>query len=107
MQIRKIKCIILFQFTNGKQSKRAFVEISKIIQTTVILLENHIANLKRSYNFESTLKICLNYLSANFTKWSNTLKQFVAKLPTKFLSVFDHFVRLALKGLKNILFLKF
>ena len=38
-----------------------------------------------------------NPLSANFTKWSNTLKQFVAKLPTNCLSVFDHFVGLALK----------
>ena len=43
----------------------------------------------------------LNPLSANFTKWSNTLKEFVGKLPTNCLSVFDHFVGLALKGLKN------
>ena len=41
----------------------------------------------------------LNRLSANFTKWSNTLKHFVGKLPTNCLSVFDHFVNLALKGL--------
>ena len=39
-----------------------------------------------------------NPLSANSTKWSNTLKQFVARLPTNCLSVFDHFVGLALKG---------
>ena len=38
-------------------------------------------------------------LSANFTKWSNTLKQFLGKLATNCLSVFDHFVGLALKGL--------
>ena len=38
-------------------------------------------------------------LSANPTKWSNTLKQFVAKLPTNCLSVFDHFLELAIKGL--------
>ena len=37
--------------------------------------------------------------SANFTKWSNTLKQFVDNLPTNYSSVLDHFVRLALKGL--------
>ena len=37
-------------------------------------------------------------LSANPTKWSNTLKQFVGNLPTNYLSVFDHFVKLALKG---------
>ena len=40
-----------------------------------------------------------NPLSANPTKWSNTLKQFVGNLPTNCLSVFDHFVGLALKGL--------
>ena len=40
-----------------------------------------------------------NPLSANFTKWSNTLKQLVSKLPTICLSVFDHFVGLALKVL--------
>ena len=38
-------------------------------------------------------------LSANFTKWSNTLKQFFGKLPTNCLSLFDHLVGLALKGL--------
>ena len=43
----------------------------------------------------------LNPLSANIIKWSNTLKQFVGKLPTNCLSVFDHFVGLALKGLKR------
>ena len=41
----------------------------------------------------------LNPLSANPTKWPNTLKQFVGKLPTNCLSVFGHFVNLALKGL--------
>ena len=40
-----------------------------------------------------------NPLSAKFIKWSNTLKQFVGKLPTNCLSVFDHFAGLALKGL--------
>ena len=42
---------------------------------------------------------CFNPLSANPTKWSSTLKQFVGKLPTNCLSVFDHFVKLALKEL--------
>ena len=36
--------------------------------------------------------------SANPIKWSNTLKQFVGKFPTNCLSVFDHFLWLALKG---------
>ena len=41
-----------------------------------------------------------NTLSANPEKWSNTLKQIVGNLPTICLSVFDHFMNLALKGLK-------
>ena len=40
-----------------------------------------------------------NPLTANPIKWSNTLKQFVGKLPTNCLSVFNHFVKLSLKGL--------
>ena len=40
----------------------------------------------------------LNALSANPTKWSNTLKQFVGNL-----SLFDHFVKLALKGLITLI----
>ena len=42
----------------------------------------------------------VNPLSANPTKWPNTLKQFVGKLPTNCLSVFGHFVNLALKRSK-------
>ena len=40
-----------------------------------------------------------NPLRANPTKWLNTLKQFVGNWSTNCLSVFDHFVELALKGL--------
>ena len=47
----------------------------------------------------SSINFASNPLSANITKWSNTLKQFVGKLPTNCLSVFNHFVRLALKKL--------
>ena len=43
----------------------------------------------------------INPLNVKFTKWSNTLKQFVGKLPTNCLSVFDHFVGLAFKGLRK------
>ena len=45
----------------------------------------------------------VNTLSANITKWSNTLKQFVGNLPTYCFSVFDHLVILALKGLMEVL----
>ena len=43
----------------------------------------------------------VNPLSANPEKWSNTLKQIVGNLPTICLSVFDHFMNLALKGLRD------
>ena len=39
--------------------------------------------------------IVVNPLTANFTKWSNTFK------PTNCLSVFDHFMGLALKRLRK------
>ena len=41
----------------------------------------------------------MNPLSANLTKWSNTLKQVFGNLPANCLSAFDHFVGLELKGL--------
>ena len=44
--------------------------------------------------------LLVNPLSANPTKWSNTLKQFVDSLTVNCLSVFDHFVGLAIKRLK-------
>ena len=43
----------------------------------------------------SFMEKALNPLNANPTKWSNTFKQFIGVC----LSVFDHFVILALKGL--------
>ena len=51
----------------------------------------HCPEMNRSYWY-------FNYLTTNSTKWSNTLKQFVGKLPTNYLSVFVDFVGLALKG---------
>ena len=45
----------------------------------------------------------VNPLSVNPIKWPNTLKQFVGKLQTNCLSVFDHFVNLTLKGLNYFL----
>ena len=42
--------------------------------------------------------LVVNPWSANLTKWSNTLKQVLGNLPMNCLSVFDHFMGLALKG---------
>ena len=54
--------------------------------------------------FQSIKKeLLFNPLSANPTKWSNTLKQLVSILLTNYLSVFDHFVRLVLKELNGFL----
>ena len=50
---------------------------------------------------------CVNLLSANFRKWSNTLRQFVGNLKTNYLSVFGHFVGLELKGLRFNFFYPF
>ena len=47
-----------------------------------------------------------NPLSANPEKWSNTLKQIVGSLPTICLSVFDHFMNLAFKGLRFYIHVK-
>ena len=44
----------------------------------------------------------INPLSANPTKWSNTLKQFAGNLLKNCLSVFDHFVKLVFKGLMTL-----
>ena len=62
----------------------------------------HRSNIPSHIHLKTMLIKCqndsfrLNPLSANITEWSNTLKQFVGKLPTNCLSVFDHFVGLAL-----------
>ena len=43
-------------------------------------------------------KVNLYPLSANLTKWSKTVKQFVSNLPTNCFSLFDRFVEFVLKG---------
>ena len=62
----------------------------------IIAFDSHFKSLGVSLSFAN-----INPLSVNPTKWSNTLKQFVGKFPTDFLSVFDHFVKLVLKGLRK------
>ena len=56
--------------------------------------------ISKGFPHSENVSIEISPLSANPTKWSNTLKQFVGKLSTNCLSVFDHFVELALKELK-------
>ena len=51
------------------------------------------------------MEIVVNPLSANPTKWSDTLEQIVGKLPTNCLSVFRHSVGLTLEWLRKIEFI--
>ena len=66
-------------------------------------VDDKVEHIKRYYGndlpHEDELIQEFNPLNANPTKWPNILKQFVGKLPTNCLSVFGHFVNLALKGL--------
>ena len=55
--------------------------------------KNHLKKKKFYFHF--------NPLSASPTKWSNTVKQFVDKLLTNCLRVFDDFLKLAIKGLRK------
>ena len=59
------------------------------------VLSIHVRNSKIIFS------IVINPLRANPTNWSNTLKQFVGNLPTNCLSVFDHLLKLSLKGLNR------
>ena len=59
----------------------------------------HIPNTFQKFHKWVKSYVDVNPFCANFTKWSNTLKKFVRKLLTNCLSVFDHFLGLALKVL--------
>ena len=73
------------------------VIFTRIIQRQPTFLWKSVCNISKN----------ISPLSASFTKWSNTLKQFVGNLPTNRLGVFDHFVGLALKRLGRSLFESF
>ena len=66
--------------------------MKKVMKETVLICSN-MSNI-------TTGKTYLIPLSTNPTKWPNTLKQFVSNLTTNCLSMFDHFVKLALKELR-------
>ena len=73
-----------------------YFELQKILRCMMVY-----ANMSFGVQKKHVLRfLALKPLSANPTKWSNTLKKFVDKLLMNCLSVFDHFVKLVLKGLK-------
>ena len=75
--------------------------LGQLLKISIKTMQNVLYTLFHLFKIKFVIPhtITLNPLSSNFTKWSNTLKQFVSKLPTNCLSVFDHFVGLALRGL--------
>ena len=70
------------------------------MENILTYISTGIKNLYENY-FQVHLK-CNIPLKRKHTESSNTLKQFVPKLPTNCLSVFDHFEGLALKGLNYL-----
>ena len=113
-------------FDESKFTLVIFIDLSKFLCVLIdenLTWKNHIEVVENKISknngvlyrashlldFKNLLKIYfyfthiyINYanpLIANPTKWSNILKQFVGNLPTNCLSVFDHFMNLALKGL--------
>ena len=65
---------------------------TRITNTNTLLGDLHIDKVSgQSY------LISLNLFSVNLTKWSNTLRP----KPTNYLSMFDHFVGLTVKGLNQ------
>ena len=58
--------------------------------------------VKSLYVIVNNFSVRFNPISANPTQLSNTLKQFVSKMQTNCLSVLDHFVGFAIKGLSIV-----
>ena len=94
---------VLFQMKLKKAKINTFERQNKMFaMSTSKTMPMFIFSVKiqlQKISCEHYSKNILNPLSASFIKLSNTLKQFVGKLPMNCLSVFDHFVGLALKGL--------
>ena len=63
------------------------------------MIQVSLTTAKFNVNRVVELQKKITLLEPNPTKWLNTLKKFVDDLPTNCLSVFNHFVGLALKGL--------
>ena len=80
------------------QKKKSFSLQEHICDEVFISSNNFSSEFFLIENLPASVSHILN---ANSTKWSNKLKQLDCNLPTNCLSLFDHFVGLVLKGLKN------
>ena len=76
-----VDVIITIPYVSFLLSNQYFLLLFKLIWKSYLFWFQH---LKVTPN----LNIWISPLRANSTKWSNTLKQFVGKLPTNYLSVF-------------------
>ena len=89
--------LLLLLICRHWMAAKIFCFLNQIVRN--FLFNPFMHNIEKWPNFSS--------LSTKPTQWSNTLKQFVGSLPTNCLSVFDHFVGLALKGIKILRCLQF
>ena len=88
---------VLFQESPGTKS----LHVIKTQNYCIIIFEI-VARVIKSFLSCKIVSSFFNPLSANPTKWSNTLKQL---LPTNCLSVFEHFLGLALNYSISLTFL--
>ena len=77
------------------------IKNAKVIKNDLSKQRIKIALRAFTFNFIDVVEIQFGIDGKRLTKWPNTLKRFVGNLRTNCLSVFDNFVGLALKGLKN------
>ena len=90
-------CVWLFYYFNFERN----YEVSKSKRSYIWLRKNINFNKNKTKPKMENPSPSFNCLRTSPTKWSNTLKQLVSNLPMNCLTVFDHFVILALKGLKT------
>ena len=92
-----------FRAFKGKWEECIFVS-TKVSNINLVEILNYFTEWSANFSewsvFDNSGYHLLNPSSANPTKWSKTLKQFLASLPTNCLSLFAHFVGLVLKRLK-------
>ena len=81
--------ILVCGCNDGFSERFMWLEITSLNKMPKVISQYYLKTVKR-----------LSPLSANPTKWSNSLKQFISNLLTNCLSMFDHFVKLVLKGLR-------
>ena len=84
--------------------RRALLLFTKITNFNINFNISHFITPKTLCEVEIKIMLKFNPISANPTKWSNTPKQFVGNLPANYLNLFDHFMGLGFKGLKNSCF---